>query len=646
MTFARWAVVGLLMSAFPHSLIAAIDVPPVAPEEMKMTSEPLAPGAAAVVLYREVDRNDKEFRQFSFVRIKVLKDEGRKWADVELQYVKGAEAISDINARTIQPDGKVVPFSGKPFDKTVVKAKGIRYLAKTFTMPDVQVGSIIEYSYTDAWSDYLYDSHWILSDDLFTKHARFSLIPSGDYTVRWIWKELPAGCAGPKLDKGVIHLEADNIPAFETEDYMPPENELKSRVDFIYSNISEKDPDKYWKKIDKPLYEAVQEFVDKRKAMEKAVAGIVQPADAPEVKLEKLYARVQQIRNLSYEEEKTTQEQKREKLKEIRTVEDVWKHGYGDGGEITWLYLALVRAAGFEADPVFVSRRNEYFFSPATPDSNRLNDTVVLVKLGDKNLYLDPGTMFTPFGLLPWGETDVEGLKLDKDGGSWVTTALPASAESRVERRAELKIDDDGSLEGKLTLTYTGLEALWRRIEERNEDDADRKSFLEGEVKDSVPAAVEVELTNTPAWSSSDTALVAEFKLTIPGWVAGAGRNELLPVGIFSSAEKQVFSSERRVHNIYFHFPFQKEDDISIELPGGWRVSSVPGVQDVDVHALSYSFKTDTDKNTVRITRKLNVQLLFLDLKYYGALRSFYQVVRSGDEQQIVLQPGSPSASN
>ena len=54
-------------------------------------------------------------------------------------------------------------FDGKVFDKSIVKAKGLKYLAKTFTLPDVQVGSIIEYYYTtrSAANMYIFDSHWI-----------------------------------------------------------------------------------------------------------------------------------------------------------------------------------------------------------------------------------------------------------------------------------------------------------------------------------------------------------------------------------------------------------------------------------------------------------------------------------------------------
>ncbi len=111
--------------------------------------------------------------------------------------------------------------------------------------------------------------------------------------------------------------------------------------------------------------------------MEQAVAETVAAGDAPEVKLQKIYARVQKLRNTSYEGEKTDQELKREKQKAANNVEDVWKHGYGNGRQITWLFLGLARAAGFEAAPVLFSKRDETFFNNAVMNPRALNDNAV-----------------------------------------------------------------------------------------------------------------------------------------------------------------------------------------------------------------------------------------------------------------------------
>ncbi len=625
------------------------------PQELQMTSEPLAPGAPAILLYRRIDRDDngRTSHEDNYFRIKILTEEGRKYADIEIPFFKESSNIVNLHARTISPNGSITNFEGKVFEKNIVKAKGVKYLAKTFTLPNVEVGSILEYYYTvDLSEHYIYDSNWILSNELFTKNISCSLKPyQSSYArvnLRWNWQGLPPGAATPQQDgKGIVHLNATNIPAFQTEDYMPPVDEVRSRVDFIYSEDSfESDPAVYWKKEGKKLNDSLESFVGKRKAMEQAVAQTVSASDTPEVKLQKIYNRVQQMRNTSYEVSKTVQEEKRENEKNINNVEDVWKQGYGDGRQLTWLFLGLVRAAGIEASGVWVSDRRHYFFNPSEMNPTKLDENIVLVKLNDKQIYCDPGARFTPLGLLPWTETGVQGLRLDKDGGSWITTVLPKSSESQTLRNASLKLSEDGDVEGTLKVTYTGLEALNRRVEERHADETERKTFLEDEVKECVPAAAEVELTSKPDWEASDRTFVAEFHLKIPGWVAGAGRRALLPVGMFSAPEKHIFDHGNRVHPIYMEFPFERIDDLTLELPSGWQVATVPKTQNEGGNVVAYALKVEGNQTTLQLQRMLHVNFLLIDQKYYASLRSFFQVVRTGDEQQVVLQPGTASASN
>jgi len=649
-------VVLALATVCPFSLWAGTGFQPVNPDELKMTGDPKAPGAPAIILYRQVDRDDngRTSHEDNYYRVKILTEEGRKYADIEIVFVKDRNNVIGIHARTIKPDGSIRDFDGKVFEKTIEKSRGAKYLAKTFTLPEVQPGSIIEYYYSyDLQENSLFDSHWILTDELFTKSAKFSLKPyshgyPNNYNLRWSWHALPPGTVMPAEGPDhVVRMDAHDIPAFQREDFMPPDNEVKARVDFIYSLDSpESDTNRFWKQVGKKQNGELQGFVGKRKAMEEAVGQIVAPNDAPEVKLRKIYDRVQQIRNTSYEVRKTEQEEKRDKEKPAANVEEVWKRGYGDGTQLTWLYLALVRAAGLEAYGCWVSDRQQYFFTPATMQAEKLDANVVLVKLNGKDLYFDPGAEFTPYGLLTWAETGTPGLRLDGDGGTWIKTTLPDSAESQILRNAKLKLLDTGDLDGKLTVTYTGLEGMYRRLELRNADEVERKKFLEDELKEQIPAAAELELTNKPDWASSEKPLVAELDLKIPGWVSSAGKRAVVPVGFFAANEKRIFEHADRVHPIYFEYPHEKIDDVTIELPAGWQVSSVPPPQTQDGHVVLYDLKMESGNGTVRVTRKLNIDLLILEQKYYMALRNFFQTVRTGDEEQILLQPGTASASN
>jgi len=257
-------------------------------------------------------------------------------------------------------------------------------------------------------------------------------------------------------------------------------------------------------------------------------------------------------------------------------------------------------------------------------------------------VFCDPGSAYIPFGLLPWTETGVNGLKLDKDGGQWVETSLPDSNTSQIFRKATLKLDPDtGGLEGKIVVTYTGLEAATRRVEERNEDDAARKKYLEDDLRSFIPVAAEAELVNKPEWRGSADQLVAEFDVKIPGWAESAGRRAMMQVGLFGANYKHVFDHAHRVHQLYFSYPTSRKDDITIALPEGWRVSSVPPAANRDQKVIAFNSKVESDGKSLHISRRFNTDILLMEVKYYPALQDFYGEMRSTDEQQIVLQPAA-----
>jgi hypothetical protein len=641
---------GALLSLALSMTAVGADWQPVSPEDLQMKREPKAPTAAAIYLYRQVDRDDEDSRENVYSRIKVLTEEGREHANVEIPYVQGSEGIHALQARTIRPDGSIIEFDGTIYEKPLVKARGYRMMSKSFTLPGVEVGSIIEYRYRrDLPYGWVFDSKWIISDELFTRHAVFSLRPSPNYLLRWSWPfGLPADTREPAKERGLIRLETHDVPAFVTEEYMPPEDVMKYRVEFIYegADTDQRDEAAYWKAYGKSLYSRLARFVKVERALEKEVARLVQPGDTREVKARKLYARAQQIRNLSFERQRTDDEIKRDKLAENRDAEDVLEHGYAAADDITWTLYGLLRAAKIDASIVYVAPRDNYFFDPRLMNARQLTTCVVHVKLDDSAVFLDPGTPFMPFAFLPWNETAVTGLRLNEKGSTWMNTTLPAAPESRVERKAVVKLAPGGTLAGKVTVTYVGLEAAWRRVMERNDDATERRKYLEQDLEAGVPVGIEAKLTNTPDWTSAETPLVAEFDFTVLGWATGAGNRALLPLGLFGGAEKHSFEHSARVHPVYFTFPYRHTDDVAIELPPGWQAGSVPQARATDIKIASYNSSAQAAGGTLQMKREFVLNTIIVKAAFYDTLHDFYQAVRAGDEDQVVVAPGAaPTAA-
>jgi len=110
---------------------------------------------------------------------------------------------------------------------------------------------------------------------------------------------------------------------------------------------------------------------------------------------------------------------------------------------------------------------------------------------------------------------------------------------------------------------------------------------------------------------------------------------------LFGNNDKHMFERADRVNDIYFHYPYRKDEDVSIVLPPKWNVTSTPQPVNQDGKAVAYILKPETGNGSLRISRTVRVDLIGVNVKNYGTLRQYFQIVRTGDEQQAVLQVGN-----
>src|SRR5215467_3124938 len=295
---------------------------PVTPQDWQVKEVPGDPGASAIQLYYGEHINDPDWTKFVYHRIKILSEKALQLkgpADVEI-LVPPDCSIGDLKARTLHPDGTIVEFTGKPFDKIAEKGRGYKFTFKTFTFPDVTVGSILEYKYVlHTPINYTYlRSHWTVQHDLFTVREDLSMRPyleglagfSKGYQVSQISSNLPKDI---KVERkgGDWELHAQNLPAFHSESYMPPENSFKPEVLFFYINYLPDSDDKFWRELGKKVYEADERFIGNHGDVKETAVAAIAGETTPEGKLKKLYDRAQQVRNLSFEHARMEEERKK-----------------------------------------------------------------------------------------------------------------------------------------------------------------------------------------------------------------------------------------------------------------------------------------------------------------------------------------------
>jgi hypothetical protein len=642
----------VLGAAFALSLmcgaVRAEDWKPVSAEDLQLKEVPDAKGAHAAILYYEDILNDKESVESVYFRIKILSEEGKKYADIELPRYWGDFQVNNLKARTIRPDGTIVPFDGKFFTKVVAKRKDIRWLTKTFSIPDVQVGSIIEYKYNLSWEHNTYYSQkaFELQNDLFTRKAHVMVVPMPELAYSYTWFGLPPNMKPTELPNKNVVLDVENLPAFEKEDYMPPEDELRIRlVLFKRQDKSFGNPEMFWKEEGKTWRNNTEKFLDKKKTMQAEVAGLLNGANTPEEKLRRIYDRVQKIQDLTYAPEKTEKELEREKRKDNNNVEDVLRNGYGYYSQINRLFVALARAAGFDAAVVRVTERDGAFFHKEILSTSQLGADLGLVTVDGKQMYFSPATPYCPFGFLPWEDTQVAGLKSAPGGATFVQTPLPHASETTMTRTANLTLRDDGALTGDLTVTFTGMEALSRRLAARDMDDIERKKNMEDELKDWLPTVGSTaQLVSVEKWEASDP-LVVKAKITIPGYASGMGKRVLLGAYAFHTSKGHAFQKGRRIQPVYFRNPWTEEDTISVKLPERLQIESIPNKHDNKSGPVTYFEEVTKDGDVLKLHRRFVMDNIFFEPKFYGALQQFFNTVKAGDDDQVVLKFASISAA-
>jgi hypothetical protein len=662
------AVFRILGAAFLYAFTLRVGVPsaraqapsiwpPLTPQDLAMKDYPLNPGAPAVILYYEVVTDNTKSIETTYKGIKILRQEGAKYADVEIPYFEKLTQVEEIHARVTSPEGKPEDFSGAIYDKEIVKMKKFRWSAKAFSLPNAAVGSIIEYSYSLHWHDkipdvfhnpssYLIDgamaypaAEWDIQQALSVRNAHFVLHPIKGARIATYSHELPKDAVKATLPDGSIEIDVRNIPAFEKEAYSPPEEDLKIRADLFYVVGMVGDPSYYWMSLAKWQSRQYEAFMGKPKSVKKETDRILSPADSDETKLKKIYARVQQIRAVSYEPKKSEKERKQESLKENKNAEEVLERGYAFSNEINLVFIALARAAGFQAFPVRLASRNRSFFTVERLNPNQLDALVVEVRSGSSQRFLDPATIYCPYGMLPWEETDAGGIRVDSVEGKVEYTPLPESKEAVTRRQAELNLDGNGNLEGNLTIMYEGQEALSRRIKAIDQDEAQRREDLEEAVRHSLPQNAVVKLLTADSWDASGLPLTAKFQIQISNYAIPAGQRLIVPRSVFRASGKNIFESARRTNPVYLEFPAEVYDDVALALPASFQIESMPANTKLDRGLALFESSVEKQGSTLRFRRAFKMGTYYIQPGKYAALKQFLEQVRADDEQQATLRP-------
>jgi hypothetical protein len=650
------------------------------PEELSMTAAPEAPGASAIYLNREEITDDQLHMWRKYARIKVLTEGGKDLANVEVgQYNSneyGGYKIEAVAGRTIHPDGTIIPFTGKPYEKLIEKGQGYKATAKVFTLPSVEVGSIIEYRYELRYDDnVVFPPSWIIQSDLFTRHGHYVWLPTGkdivvhdergevitNGAISWTpilpkgaelkHTELPGG--GPQGPQRKFELNIDNVPGQAEEEYMPPIRSLGYRVLFFYAAYNS--PDQFWKESSKRWSKVRDHFIGPGSKVQAAVKELVQPADTEEQKLRKIYAAVLKLDNTVYSREHSRSEEHAQGLGEVKNTDDVLERKRGTDDQLAELFVAMARAAGFKAYVMAVTNRDQNIFLPSYMSMDQLNDFIAVVNVGGKEQFFDPGQPFCPYGQLAWKHSMTQGIRQTDNGATFATTPAAPYKESHTDRIADLTIDEHGEASGSVTLGFSGSPALrWRQQYLRGDAESFRHE-LQAMLEGMMPSGMDIKVQSIKNLEEYEQPLSVTYD--VKGAIASStGKRVLLPSDIFVFGAKPTFSHNKRDQAVYFPYTYMMLDAVRLKYPAGYTVESVPATEEIPymikdsagkpVPAAIYQIRSQPAGNSITVRRSLLMGDLIFPTAEYPDLYAFFTKFEARDHEPTVLKIAPQAAAN
>ncbi|MBA3693592.1 MAG: DUF3857 and transglutaminase domain-containing protein [Acidobacteria bacterium] len=634
----------------------------VSPAELQLKTPTVETDADAEAIFWEVrvdDSSENELALKHYVRVKIFTERGReKYSKFDIPFTRGMK-IKDIAARVIKSDGSIVEIGKQDiFEREIVKANKVKIKAKSFAVPNIEPGVIVEYRYREVIED-------AGARGMTLVFQRDIPVQTLSYYYKPFNKKEPnyqsynfSDTKFVKDEKGFYLAQRTNVPSLKEEPRMPPSDMVRpwmklqgvsvnlTNVSAFSISFSIKDPsnpNSYWGAVGNEN-SGLTKFMNKSdKEIKRVAAEVTASAQAPEEKLRKLYEFCQtQIKNTSYDVSLT--DEQREKLPKIKSVADVLKNKQASSQFVDMLFGAMANSLGYETRVAFTGDRSKMFFQPDMTNESFIHPAAIAVKVGNDWQFFNPGVNFLPAGMLVWYEEDVWALLVGENNYSWVRTPLSGTNKTVSKRSGKFKLLEDGTLEGTVKMEFSGQAGLDYKLSNYDKSANQREEDLKNEIKARMSTA-EISDIQIGNFTETEKPFVYQYKVRVPNYAQKTGKRLFLQPGFFEYGESATFSTATRKYDIYFNYPWSEDDMVEIDLPKGFSLDNAdtPGeLSDPQkIGFLQIKIGVDKATNFMKYQRKFHFggggNILF-PVGGYKLLKNMFDAFHKADTHTITLK--------
>ena len=640
---------------------------PVSPAELQMKTPLVEADADAEAIFWEVRVADEKKQRADpktvlnhYLRIKIFTERGREnHSKIDIGFGKISElgiktTVKDIAARTIKPDGTIIELKPEDvFERDVVKGEGIKYKAKSFAVPGIETGAIVEYRWKEIHGDtFSFYTRLPLAREIPVQFVKYYVKPFTAPNFTWGMRihSFNTQNSFVKDEDGFYSTTMTDVPAFKEEPRMPPEYEVKPWILVYYAeeevNMS---ADDYWRSRGRGTFEAHKDYLKINEDIRRAAVQAVGDASETEEKIRRIFEFCRKnIENLDDDSLSLTAEQRKD-IKPNKNSTDTLRRGQGTWHDVNMLFAAMLVSAGFDARVANVALRTNPQFDRRLTNDYFIRTETVAVKVGSDWKFYDPGTRYVPFGMNYWSEEGQAVLISDVRSPFWMTIPQSPADKSKQKRVSKLRLTEDGTLEGDVTVEYTGHLAQYYKDLYDGLSHSEREKTLSDRVKAWISNSAEITNISFENVKDSDLPLSCSFKIRVPSYTQRTGKRIFLQPNIFAYNTNALFTTSVRKNEIFFQYPWTEEELITIESPQGFSPESADAPAAVNdrrkfgFHETKIS--VSDNKKSLTYERRFSFSgdgNLVFPVGMYSYLKDIFETYNKADKHSVMLVQNLP----
>ncbi|WP_420321722.1 transglutaminase domain-containing protein [Flagellimonas sp.] len=613
-------------------------------EELSETEYLNDKSASAVILYKHRNTylvsNNGTTQSITEIheRIKIYDKEGFEYATEEINLFKSGttkEEVRKIKALTHNlEDGNIVTIQMEK-DAIFKTEASYNYNQVKFTLPNVQVGSVIEFSY-NVVSPFIWNiDEFRFQYDIPVKRMKaeirtpkgfkFNKTPKGEFVFpkTEMRRDNRLG-----MEVEVSEYFINNMPAMKAESYVDNIDNYRSGVTFELVSVQLpgyfKSYSQTWADVAKTIGNSddYKKELDKTRSFDDEIDALINSKSDKMEKIQTIFEYVKDSITWNGVDGKYFQYGLKKTLKEKK----------GNAADINLLLVAMLRYAGIDANPVIISTKDNLI--PIFPTIDRLNYVLAYAVVDEEQYFMDATEEFSDLNVLPIKDYNWNGILINNNKMVWKQIDVMSPGKSSNIYALDIMLNEDGSCEGSCKSRLDRHSALSFRKSFKDQDMDAYLTKMESQYSD-----IEIDDYQVKNADSYKGPVSQSFKFYDDyGADVIDGKLYVKPLS-FLTMEENPFKTEEREYPIDFGHPFKDNYMVNISIPEGYKAEYVPESTSINLPDKMGTFKylvaQAADKITVRASFEMNkAKIASLSYPY---LKEFFKQVIAKESEQLIL---------